>query len=439
MPVYLNIIFLFILFFFNAIFAMYEIAMVASKKVRLQQRVEEGRKGAAVALELLADPSQQYLSTVQIMITLIDTLAGVIGGAMLADPLAEQLAKVPFIANFAGIIAFVLVVAVITYFSIVLGELMPKRMAVSTPEKVVTALSPAIRSLTRLFRPLTRFLTLSATFGLKLLRINTDLSPTITTDEIKSYIEEGRDIGLIEDAGQEMFSGIFRLIDRRVEALMTPRMEMTWLDINHPIDQIWEQILNTTHSRIPVADGDLDQILGYIQIRDLLGHTPPDPGFDLKNFIKDPIYLPENMAALKALDAIQGSGVHLAVILDEFGGITGMVTEYDILEAIVGEIPEDSMDTDYLVFQREDGSWLFDGLIVIDQLKEILNFSEMPGEERAAYQTLSGFVMSQLGRIPKTGARFTYEGYRFEVVDMDGRRVDRVLVSPLPEETVKDE
>ena len=274
----------------------------------------------------------------------------------------------------------------------------------------------------------------STNLGLKLFKINTDKGPTITTEEIKGYIEEGRGIGLIEDAEQEMLSGVFRLGDRRVEALMTPRLEMAWLNINSPIDEIWQEILESAHSRIPVADGDLDRILGYIQTRDLLGKSPSDPGFDLKDFIKDPIYVPENMAALKALDAIQDSGVHLAVVIDEFGGITGMVTDYDILEAIVGEIPEDSMDTDYLAFQREDGSWLFDGLIVIDQLKEILYISDMPGEERAAYQTLSGFVMSQLGRIPKTGAKFTYENYIFEVVDMDGRRVDRVLVSRLPEE-----
>jgi putative hemolysin len=439
MPVYVNILIILVLFFFNAIFAMYEISMVASKKMRLQQRVDDGSKGAKAALELLSDPNQQYLSTVQVMITLIDTLAGGIGGALLAAPLAEQLRKVPIFENNAGIISLILVVTIITYFSIVLGELIPKRLAVSKPENVVSALSPIMRSLTKLFKPLTKLLSTSTNIGLRLFRINTDMEPTITTEEIKGYIEEGRDLGLIKDSEQEMLSGIFRLIDRRVEAIMTPRMEMMWIDINSPVEEVWQLILDSSHSRIPVADGDLDRILGYIQTRELLGHTPDGPGSGLKSFIKDPIYLPENMAALKALDAIQNSGVHLAVVIDEFGGITGMVTDYDILEAIVGEIPEDSMDTDYLVFQRDDGSWLFDGLLVIDQLKEILNFSVMPGEERAGYQTLSGFVMSQLGRIPKTGAKFTYEGYIFEVVDMDGRRVDRVLVSQVPLETNQDE
>lgn len=434
MPIYFNIIFVFILIFLNAIFAMFEIAMVSSRKMRLVQKSAEGEPGAAQAVELHNEPNQ-FLSTVQIAITMINAFSGAIGGAILAKPVAEVLNNVVWLAPYADVIALIFVVLVITYFSIVLGELIPKRIAVGNPEGIAIQFSSMMLVLSKLFRPLIKFLGASTNLGLKLLGIQPDETPKITTEEIKGYIEEGRDIGLIKDSEQEMLSGIFRLIDRRVEAIMTPRMEMMWIDINSPVKENWQLILESSHSRIPVADGNLDRILGYIQTRELLGHSPDDPGSDLRSFIKDPIYLPENMAALKALDAIQNSGVHLAVVIDEFGGITGMVTDYDILEAIVGEIPEDSMDTDYLVFQREDGSWLFDGLLVIDQLKEILNFSVMPGEERAAYQTLSGFVMSQLGRIPKTGAKFTYEGYIFEVVDMDGRRVDRVMVSQVPLET----
>ncbi|MBG0786348.1 MAG: HlyC/CorC family transporter [Anaerolineaceae bacterium] len=434
MPIYVNIILIFVLFFFNAIFAMYEIAMVAARKTRLQQRVEAGSVGAKRALTLLADPNQQYLSTVQIMITLIDTLAGGIGGATLADPLARQLERISFLAAQADLIALILVVTVITYFSIVMGELIPKRLAVSKPEAVVTRLSPVIFVMTKIFRPLTRLLSISTNVGLKILHINTDMGPSITEEEIKGFIDEGREIGVIEDAERDMFSGIFRLGDRRVEALMTPRMEMAWIDVNAPKEEIWQQIKEVSHSRVPVAEGNLDNVLGYIQTRDLLGHKMNAPDFDLRDFILEPIYVPENMAALKALENIQTSGVHLAMVVDEFGGITGMVTDYDILEAIVGEIPEDSADRDYMAVQREDGSWLFDGLIVVDELKELLNIHEMVDEDRAGYQTLSGFVMSQLGRIPKTGAKFTYDNYEFEVVDMDGRRVDRVLVTPITEE-----
>jgi putative hemolysin len=433
MPVYFNILIILILFFFNAIFAMYEIAMVAARKTRLEQRVEEGNKGAADALFLLKDPNQQYLSTVQIMITLIDTLAGGIGGASLAIPLSVYVKKIPWLAPQAELLSLIFVVIVITYFSIVLGELIPKRIAVSKPENVVTRLSPFIRFLSKVFRPLTKLLSVSTNFGIKIFGINTEKGPTITEDEIKGYIEEGRNIGLIEEAEREMVSGIFRLGDRRVEALMTPRLAMAWVDVNAPDNEIWDQIVNSPHSRVPVADGDLDKILGYVQIRDLLGISPDDPNFDICNYVKEPIYLPENMAALKALETFQKNAAHLAMVVDEFGGIIGMVTDYDILEAIVGEIPEDHEDLDQLAVQREDGSWLFDGLIVIDQLKEILDIDAMSGEEKGLYQTLSGFVMSQLGRIPKTGAKFSYENYIFEVVDMDGRRVDRVLVSHKPE------
>jgi len=434
MTIQVNILILLFLVLLNGIFTLFEAAMISSRKVRLLQNSTDGERGASQALALFDRPNQ-FLSTTQIVITLIDTLSGAIGGAILAVPIANLLRRADWLGPSADVIALIFVVLVITYFSIVFGELIPKRIAVGNPEKMAARFSITMLALSKLFRPLIKFLGASTNLGLKVLGVPTDQTPTITTEEIKGYIEEGRDIGLIEAAEQEIFSGVFRLGERRVEALMTPRLEMTWLDINAPIDVTWELILTSSHARIPVADGDLDQILGYIQTRDFLGKSPSDPGFTLKDFIKDPIYVPENMAALKALDAIQNSGVHLAVVIDEFGGITGMVTDYDILEAIVGEIPEDSMDTDYLAFQREDGSWLFDGLIVIDQLKEILKISDMPGEERAAYQTLSGFVMNQLGRIPKTGAKFNYENYIFEVVDMDGRRVDRVLVSRVQQET----
>ena len=339
MPVYVNIMIILVLFFFNAIFAMYEIAMVAARQTRLEQRVDEGSKGAADALFLLADPNQQYLSTVQIMITLIDTLAGGIGGALIARPFAALLVRIPWLASYADTVALIVVVVIITYFSIVLGELIPKRLAVSKPENVVTTLSPMIRFLTKVFRPLIKVLTTSTNVGLKLFRINTDSGPTITEEEIKSYLEEGRDIGLIEDAERDMVSGIFRLGDRRVEALMTPRMEMTWIDINAQKSEIWQGILTSAYSRIPVADGDLDDVLGYIQTRDLLGLSPDGSDLNLDKFLKEPIYLPENMAALRALENFQNSGNHLAMVVDEYGGITGMVTDYDILEAIVERSP----------------------------------------------------------------------------------------------------
>jgi len=434
MPVYANILIIAVLFYFNGVFAKYEIAMVSARKTRLQQRSDDGNRGAADALELLKDPNQQYLSTIQIMITMIDTLAGGIGGAMLADPLAEVLHKVSWLAPAADTVALVFVVVVITYFSIVLGELIPKRIAVSKPEDVVCQLSPAIRKLTRLMRPLNMLLSASTNLGIKLLRIDTQAEPSITEDEIKVFIEQGRDIGLIEQTESDMFSGIFRLGDRRVDVLMTPRTDLEWIDIEDDQHTIISELMHSEYSRIPVGRGSLDDVLGMVNVKELIGIELHSPNFHLTDYIREPMFVPENMQALKVFEQFRATGTHQALVIDEYGGVQGMVTLYDVLEAIVGEIPLDAEDQEQEVVQRADGSYLLDGMLPIDEIKELLDFDELPDEGRAGYQTLSGFVMNQLGSIPRVGQTFTWDTYRFEVVDMDGRRVDRVLVSRLPEE-----
>ncbi len=434
MPVYANILIIAVLFYFNGIFAKYEIAMVSARKTRLQQRSDDGNRGAADALELLKDPNQQYLSTIQIMITMIDTLAGGIGGAMLANPLAEVLHKVSWLAPAADTVALIFVVVVITYFSIVLGELIPKRIAVSKPEDVVCQLSPAIRKLTRLMRPLTRLLSTSTSLGIKLLRIDTQAEPSITEDEIKVFIEQGRDIGLIEQTESDMFSGIFRLGDRRVDVLMTPRTDLEWIDIEDDQHTIISELMHSEYSRIPVGRGSLDDVLGMVNVKELIGIDLHSPNFHLTDYIREPMFVPENMQALKVFEQFRATGTHQALVIDEYGGVQGMVTLYDVLEAIVGEIPLDSEDQEQEVVQRADGSYLLDGMLPIDEIKELLDFDELPDEGRAGYQTLSGFVMNQLGSIPRVGQTFTWDTYRFEVVDMDGRRVDKVLVMRLPEE-----
>ena len=434
MPVYANILIIAVLFYFNGVFAKYEIAMVSARKTRLQQRSDDGNRGAADALELLKDPNQQYLSTIQIMITMIDTLAGGIGGAMLANPLAEVLQKVSWLAPAADTVALIFVVVVITYFSIVLGELIPKRIAVSKPEDVVCQLSPAIRKLTRLMRPLTRLLSTSTSLGIKLLRIDTQAEPSITEDEIKVFIEQGRDIGLIEQTESDMFSGIFRLGDRRVDVLMTPRTDLEWIDIEDDQHTIISELMHSEYSRIPVGRGSLDDVLGMVNVKELIGIDLHSPNFHLTDYIREPMFVPENMQALKVFEQFRATGTHQALVIDEYGGVQGMVTLYDVLEAIVGEIPLDAEDQEQEVVQRADGSYLLDGMLPIDEIKELLDFDELPDEGRAGYQTLSGFVMNQLGSIPRVGQTFTWDTYRFEVVDMDGRRVDKVLVMRLPEE-----
>lgn len=431
MPVIFNIIFIFILFGLNAIFAMYEIAMVSARKVRLEQRVAEGKKGAAYALELLKDPNQEYLSAIQIMITMIDTLAGGIGGAVISQPLAELMKKVSWLSPVADTLALLIVVVFITYFSIVLGELIPKRIAVSEPENVVTALSPLVRTLTRIMKPLTRLLSGSTNLGLRVLRIELSPEPSITEEDVKGFIEEGRQTGVFDQAEQEMVDGVFRLTERRIDALMTPHTELHWINLEDEPDEIIRDIKGSPYSRMPVAEGDLDRTIGMLHIKDLVGVDIYAPDFSVRNHIREALFLPGNMQAVKAFETFREKAVHQALVMDEFGGVLGLVTLYDVLESIVGAIPMDEFDLNQDVVLRPDGSWSFDGLLPIDVLKDLLKVEQFPEEDTADFQTLSGFIMNQMGRIPKVGQSFIWEQFSFEVLDMDGFRVDRVLVTDL--------
>lgn len=431
MPLIFNIILIFVLFGLNAVFAMYEIAMVSARKIRLEQRVAEGKKGAAYALELLKDPDQEYLSAIQIMITMIDTLAGGIGGAVISQPLAELMKKVSWLAPVADTFALLVVVILITYFSIVLGELIPKRIAVSEPENVVTALSPMVRMLTRLMKPLTRLLSGSTNIGLRILRIELNPEPSITEEDVKGFIEEGRQTGVFDQAEQEMVDGVFRLTERRIDALMTPHTELDWINLEDEHEEIIRDIKASPYSRLPVAEGDLDRTIGMLHIKDLVGVDIYAPEFKVADHIREALFLPGNMQAVKAFETFREKAVHQALVMDEFGGVLGLVTLYDVLESIVGAIPMDEFDLNQEVVLRPDGTWSFDGLLPIDVLKDLLKVEQFPEEDTADFQTLSGFIMNQLGRIPKVGQSFIWEQFSFEVLDMDGFRVDRVLVTDL--------
>ena len=434
MTVYANIILIFVLFLLNAFFAMYEIAMVSSRRTRLQQRAEEGRKGAEVALQLLKDPNQEYLSAVQIMITMIDTLAGGIGGAMLSDPLAMALKKISFLAPFADTVALVIVVVAITYFSIVLGELIPKRIAVSKPEDVVTSMSPLINTMTRILRPLIKLLSASTNLGIKVFNIDISQEPFITEEELKGFIQEGRQTGVFDEAEEILVDGVFRFSERRVDAIMTPHTELDWLDLTDGMAVMVEEMLASPYSRLPVAEGDLDRTVGIISAKDLLGVNLYDEQFNIMEHVREPMFFPGNMKAVKAFETFQNTGIHQAMVMDEFGGVEGMVTLYDVLEAIAGDIPLDEDDTEIDIERQSDGTLLMDGLVPVDVLKERLEVDELPEEVKAGYQTLSGFVMNQMGRIPKVGQSFEWDGFYFKVVEMDGFRVERVEITRIETE-----
>jgi magnesium and cobalt exporter, CNNM family len=418
-----------LLIIINGLFAMSEIAIVSARKTRLQQWAEEGNSKARIALELANTPNQ-FLATVQIGITLIGILAGAFGGATIAREVAGILNNIPWLEAYSHPLSLVLVVLVITSLSLIVGELVPKRLALNNPERLATVVAIPMQMLSRVAYPAVQLLGLSTEFLLRALGMKPSTEPPVTEEEIRALIEQGTQAGMFEEAEQEMVERVFRLGDRRVGAVMTPRTEIVWLDREASAQAIRQTITESAHSRFLVADGSLDNVLGVVHAKDLLAHLLGEQVVDLAATLQQPLYVPESMRALKVLELFKQSGTHIALVIDEYGGIQGLVTPSDILEAIVGDLPEAGEQVEPLAVQREDGSWLLDGMLPVDEFKDLFDLDELPGEDQGIYQTLAGFVIMQLGRIPTAADHFEWEGLKIEVVDMDGNRVDKVLVTP---------
>jgi putative hemolysin len=369
---------------------------------------------------------------VQIGITLIGILAGAFGGATLAGTLAELLRSVPLLEASAEPLAFALVVLLTTYLSLIIGELVPKRLALTNPERIVSAVAAPMRLLSRMASPLVRFLDGSTSLMLRLLNVRASTEPEVTEEEIKVMIAQGAQTGTFEEAERELVDGVFRLADVRVDALMTPRTEVTWFEVNEPIESVREKIIKSGKSRFPVARGSLDDVIGVVRAKDLLARALANEPFDLTACLQPPLFVPESLTALKMLNRFRDANTHIALIIDEYGGLRGVVTIADVLAEIVGGkyLEEEAVEPEAV--QREDGSWLIDGMMMIDEFAELFPMLRLPDESEREYQTLGGYLMSQFGRIPQVGDLYEADGLRFEVVDMDGYRVDRVLVLPLP-------
>ena len=428
---FLEIGLIFLLLLANGLFAFSEIAMVSARKVRLQQKAEDGDAAARAALELAESPNR-FLSTVQIGITLIGILAGALSGATLANRLAAWIAQVDFLAPYSGGLALALVVILLTYFSLIIGELIPKRLAMNNPEAAASAVARPMRFLSNITFPLVRLLSASTDLGLRILGIRPSNEPPVTEEEIRVLMEQGTQVGVFEEAEQDMVESVFRLGDRYIDSIMTPRTEIEWIDLDESPQEILQDILESSHSRFPAAQGNLDNVSGILSAKDFLSKMVSGEPFEVKSLLQPPLFVPDSMSALKVLQLIKTAGVHEALVLDEYGGLLGMVTLYDVLRAIVGEIPGPGLDGGPQILQREDGSWLVDGLLPVYTLKELLETEQLPEEERIGYQTLAGFILSQLGSIPAAGQRFTWGDFSFEIMDMDGRRIDKVLISRLP-------
>lgn len=412
----------------NGLFSMSEIAVLSSRKIRLQQRADEGDNGAKKALELV-ESSGNFLSTVQIGITLVGILAGAFGGATLSEELTAWLTTIPVIAPYSESISFVLVVLLITYLSLVLGELVPKNIALSDPERIATAVSPLMSRLSHFTYPVVRLLTFSTDGIIRLLGVRPSDEPAVTEQEIQSMLEQGAEVGLFEPEEPEIVRRVFRLADRKVSSLMTPRREIIWLDVSDSLETIQQTVMENHYGRFPVADGDLDSVIGLVQARDLMANCLTGQEWELQSILQQPLYVPESMDVLNLLARFREHRTHIALIIDEYGGLEGLVTMNDILEAIVGDVPVGGETAEPAIVRRADGSWLLDGMLPVEDLRELLEIAELPEGEGNYYQTVGGLMMTMLERLPLSGDYFDWQDYRFEVMDMDGLRVDKVLIS----------
>jgi putative hemolysin len=424
----LEIIIVLLLILLNGLFAMAEMAVVSSRRARLKHAAEQGDKGAKAALALAESPSR-FLSTVQIGITLIGVLAGAFGGATISEGVAEWLAQFPLLAGYAEPIAIGTVVVVITVLSLILGELVPKRLALSRPESIARHLARFMTLLSRLAAPAVYLLSLATELVLKLIPFRHSSEPAVTDEEIKLLMQQGTDAGHFDPAEKSIVNMALRLGDRRISAMMTPRTQVEWLDLEDSPEETKRKISESHYSRFPVAEGGRRNFIGVVEAKDLLASLLEGKPFDIRAVTKPALYIPETAPALKALEIFRETGKPIALIVDEYGDFQGLVTLEDVLEALVGEMQAPDQADEPAVTERADGSWLVDGLLSIDELKDRIKLSRLPDEEEASYQTVAGLVMSELRRIPKAGESFRIAGFEFEVVDMDGRRIDKVLVT----------
>ncbi len=412
----------------NGFFSMSEMAVVSARKARLRQRADEGHKGAKLALETAHKPGR-FLSTIQIVITLIGTIAGAFGGATIAEDLAALFLRAGMRPDLAGPLSFGTVVVVTTFFSVVLGELVPKSIALSKPEIIAGAVALPMKVFSIVFAPIVRVLSAATDLILFLVGARHSDEPPVTEEEVKVLIAQGTETGIFDEREKAMFEGVLYLGDKRVTTFMTPRTDILFIDKSDPPARQVERLLeNARFSNLPLADGDLDRIKGIVRVKPVLAAIARGEFKKLDPFVEAPILVPESLSALDLFTRFKEGGKRVAVILDEYGGVAGLVTFSDLAEAILGEAMSAELADDPDVVLREDGSWLVDGGLSVDDFAERLG---MAGEDiYGDYETVAGFVLDRMGCIPKAGERFSWNGWSVEVMDMDGNRVDKVLVTP---------
>jgi putative hemolysin len=417
-----------LLILLNGFFAMSELAIVSARRTRLKQLADENHTGARLALHMAEDPGS-FLSIVQIGMTLNSVFAGAFSGAELAGPLANYLNLYPWIAPHGGPAALAITVVGVTYLNLVFGELLPKRIGLSYAEPIAVHVARVMAWTATIAAPIVWLLRHSTEISLRLLRLANPPDFMVTEDEVKHMIAEGTESGVFKPAERNMLEGVMRIADRTVRTIMTPRLDMVWLNIDDPPREHKNTIRASGYSRFPVArGGDLEEILGVVYAKDLLNASFDGHTFELKSIMRPALIVPDTTPVLRLLDQFKQSGQHIAIVADEYGSVEGLVSVTDILEAITGGMPERGQTKLDKPVRREDGSWLLDGMTPLDEVEALVSLRGMRGE--GDFHTLAGFMVDKLGRIPAAGDHFQWEDARFEVVDMDGRRVDKVLVMP---------
>lgn len=420
----------------NAIFVMSEMAIVSARKVRLQNMANQGDVKARAALELANAPNQ-FLAIVQVGITLIIIVSGAFGEGTIGKKIAPLIRSIYFLAPYSEAISSGIAILLITYLTLIIGELVPKRLALSNPERIAATVAIPMQMFAAIASPVVYLLSASTDVVVQLLGIKPSTEPEVTEEEIKVLIEQGTEAGTFEEAEQDMVERVFRLGDRRVSALMTPRPDIVWLDLEDSSEENRQKMIDSAYSQFPVCQGGIDNVLGILQVTDLLARSLGGQPLDLTVSLQQPLFVPESTRGLKVLELLkQTTGTHIAFVVDEYGVIQGLVTLNDIFEEIVGEVPSADEGEEPQAIRREDGSWLLDGMLPVEEFFELLDIEGLPGEQRGNYHTMGGFVITHLGKIPSSTDYFELGGWRFEVIDMDGNRVDKVLVTPLPIESL---
>jgi putative hemolysin len=422
----------------NGVFALAEIAVVSARRARLQQRAEGGDRGAARALRLISEPTR-FLSTVQVGMTLIGIIAGAFGGATIAQYLTVFLLGIPQLKPHAYALSLAIVIILITYLTLVIGELLPKRIALHRPESIASAMARPMGFLSRALAPVVWVLSASTNVLARLIGIQGVKELPVSAEEIRILLEQGESAGVFEPTEQDIIENALRLDDIWVSALITPRTDIVWLDLEDPPEAVVEKVTNSRLTYFPVARGSLDNVEGTVWGKDVLVQKIRNLPGGLAAVMRPSVFVPESQTALDMLEMFRHSGGHMALVIDEFGGIIGLVTLTDIIEALVGDIRSPGMPEEPLSVRLEDGAWLLDGSLPLHEFMEIIDMRDLPGEVESGVDTLGGFMMAMLGRIPSKGDAFEYLHRRFEVMEMEGRRVGRVKVAPLTDESRNEE